>query len=145
MRAGAAILALLVAAAAPPAMADPRSEAMLRELVQSIDASPEWSATVAAIRTNEDNTIVEGLAVSRQDPPLSLSVGEILLTDLQPGTDGGFSAAYLEISELIARVESTCRRPRGPERAPPQPRTWLSNMRYPPPWSRASPFPARRR
>ena len=92
------ILALLLILGAAPAHADFASEALLHDLVRSIDGSPEWSAAANVVRSEASDTIAEGVIISRQDPDVSVSIDRLRVRNLNDGSGGGFSASEIEIT-----------------------------------------------
>jgi hypothetical protein len=98
----AAALALLLAAA-QPAMAEIRSEAMLRDLIDAIDSAEDWSASADAIRSAGADTFAEGVSITRDEPRLSFRIGAVRVRDLNPtGNDGAFSASEIEATGFEA-------------------------------------------
>ena len=104
VRHAAAILALLVTAASP-AVADPQSEAMLREVVDNLDALPDWSAAVGAIRSEGDNTIAEGLRITRTEPRIEVEVERLRFLDLSAREGSGFVASEIELTNGALRSD----------------------------------------
>ena len=90
-----AVIVALFFAGATPALADQRGEALIREFVGWVDSSPEWSASVAIVRSDSRFTIAEGLVFSRGDPDVSISIERLRVRDLADGPDGGFQATQL--------------------------------------------------
>ncbi len=105
MRRRAGALALLLAAASP-ALADVRSESQLRQFVEMLDAAAEWTARADLIRSDGDDTIAEGLVVSRQAPDVTIRVESLRLGDLDEQSDGGgFSASEIEATGIAVDSE----------------------------------------
>lgn len=90
-----AVIVALFLAGATPALADQRGEALMREFVGWVDSSPEWSASVAILRSDSRFTIAEGLVFSRGDPDVSISIERLRVRDLAEGPDGGFQATQM--------------------------------------------------
>lgn len=110
-------LLLTVAMAAIPARASETSEALFRGFVAWVDSSPDWSASVSAVRSSGRDTLAEGLLISRDDPEVSFSVEELRIRDLHTWNDGfdatgiwaeGVAVATknLEVAIPSAKVES---------------------------------------
>jgi hypothetical protein len=98
----AAAIVLLVAAA-QPATADVRGEAMLRNLINTIDSAEDWSATVDTIRSAGADTFAEGVSVTRDEPQLSFRLRAIRVRDLNPtGNNGAFTASEIEATGFEA-------------------------------------------
>lgn len=93
----AAILALLWIAGATPGWADARGESLIRAFVDSVDSLPGWTASASLVRSEGDGTIAEGVMLSQQDPPVSISAEELRLSSLAERPDGGFSASRVEL------------------------------------------------
>ncbi len=90
-------VALVALAGATPVRADTRSEALLRDFVAWVDASPDWSATASLVRSDGSDTVAEGLVFSRDDPHVSISIEELRLGNLAERQGGGFSASKMEM------------------------------------------------
>jgi hypothetical protein len=90
-----AVIVALFFAGVTPALADQRGEALIREFVGWVDSSPEWSASVAILRSDSRYTIAEGLVFSRGDPDVSISIERLRVRDLANGPDGGFQATRM--------------------------------------------------
>jgi hypothetical protein len=95
----AAVFAAVLIAGAGPAAADPQSEALLRDYVESVDALPDWSAAVATIRTDGDDTIAERLTMTRAEPRVSVAIGRLRLLDLSERAGSGFVASEIELTD----------------------------------------------
>src|SRR5690348_11371884 len=98
MRAATLGLALVVAALSSPGLADEQSEALLQSFVHSIDASPDWSAAAGSIGTEGADTVAKDLIFAREKPHVTVKVGELRLTDLAGGADGGFTATAVTLA-----------------------------------------------
>jgi hypothetical protein len=90
---------LLVAALSTPGLADEQSEALLQSFVHSIDALRDWSASAATIRSEGADTVAANVTFARENPHVSVKLGELRLTDLAGGADGGFTAAAITLAE----------------------------------------------
>jgi hypothetical protein len=64
-----------------------------------MDALPDWSAAVATIRTEGDNTVAEGLTMTRAEPRVSVAVGRLRLLDLGEREGSGFVASEIELTD----------------------------------------------
>ena len=98
MRSRSALLAALLAVCAAPAQADFASEALLHDFVRTIDASADWTASASVVRSEDDDTIAEGLVFSRQAPAVSVSIERLRLNELAEEDEGGFSASEIEMT-----------------------------------------------
>jgi hypothetical protein len=90
-----AVIVALFFLGVTPALADQRGEALIREFVGWADSSPEWSASIAILRSDSRYTIAEGLVFSRTDPAVSFSIERLRIRDLARGADGGFQATRM--------------------------------------------------
>jgi hypothetical protein len=90
-----AVIVALFFLGVTPALADQRGEALMREFVGWTDSSPEWSASIAVLRSDSRYTIAEGLVFSRADPEVSISIERLRIRDLARGPDGGFQATRM--------------------------------------------------
>jgi hypothetical protein len=93
-----AVLVCLWLAGIAPAKADFASEALLHDFLRTVDASPDWSASAAAVRSEGADTIGERLVISRNEPDVSVTVDRLRLRDLREAAAGGFSAAEIELT-----------------------------------------------
>jgi hypothetical protein len=96
----AALLALFLLGSATPALADTASERLVRDFVAWVDSSPVWSATVSDVRSQGNDTIADGLVLSRADPEVSVSVETLRLAAMAARPGGGFVAESVELGNV---------------------------------------------
>jgi hypothetical protein len=94
------ILLALTAAPLAPALADPASEAFLKNQLATLDADADWSAAADAIRSEGEDTVLEGLDITATSPKAALTVGEMHLQNLEPGDHDSFSMSGGRLSDL---------------------------------------------
>jgi hypothetical protein len=99
--------ALLLACLGTPAFADGQSEALLRGFLQRIDATADWSASAASIRSEGSDTVAEGVTFARKDPNVSIGVKEIRVTGLAERPDGGITAESIGVKDGSVASEMT--------------------------------------
>jgi predicted ester cyclase len=100
-----AVIVALFFLGVAPALADQRGEALMREYVDWADSSPDWSASVAILRSDSRYTIAEGLVFSRGDPDVSISIERLRIRDLARSPDGGFQATRMIMDGAAVAAE----------------------------------------
>jgi len=83
-----------------PAVADPASEAFVKDQLQAIDADPDVSASATAVRSEGADTVIEGLNIDATSPKATLTTGEVRLENLVPGKHDSFSFTGGKLADL---------------------------------------------
>lgn len=92
--------ALCLVALISPAIADPASEAYVKDQIQALDADEDWSAAAASVATEGADTVVKGLTIGATAPQASLTVGEVRAENLVPAKSGDVSLTGGAIRDL---------------------------------------------
>ncbi|HEX2255231.1 MAG TPA: hypothetical protein VHG92_00785, partial [Afifellaceae bacterium] len=100
--------ALVVLAALPGApRAQNSGEDLLRQFLVNIDAGPQWSAAVAAIRSEDSRTIAEGLEFRAADNERVVTLERLALDNLRERAEGGFVADAARVDGVAIRSEAS--------------------------------------
>ena len=106
MRASALGLVLVCSGAVVAGIGRRALRGAAHSFVHSIDALPDWSASAASIRSEGADTVAADLVFARENPHVSAKVGELRLTDLAGGADGGFTATEIALAHAEVAAES---------------------------------------
>jgi len=100
------VLVLLTAVPDAP-RAQSAGEDLLRQFLVNIDAGPQWSAEAAAIRSEGDRTVAEGLEFRAADGGRVVTLELLALDNLREGPDGGFAADAARVDGVTIRSQTS--------------------------------------
>ena len=100
------VIAALIGILAAPAHADARSEAALRDYLNTLDAGLDWSVSAGKVRSEGRTTIAEDIEVIRTNPVIAVTFDVIRFDDLVIASDGAMTASAINSRAAAISTEN---------------------------------------